>query len=158
MRRVLLAVLGLGFVLMGWGVVQAQPMMGKWWDIPEIREKIQLTQEQHEKMEKIFNESQMGRRDLIQKAKTSEETLNGLLRRVDLDTKAFDEELSRLISLRNETYQGMVRMKLDIRGILNQQQIEILLQEDPSVFDLGRGWAEEARRAWRQQMRRPIPE
>ena len=118
-----------------------KPVKGKWWEDQGLVEKVKITREQQEKINKIFDESQSKRKELRDKARELQARLSNIYGQADLDQDKFDETLSKFGNVLNQLYLGMVQMKLKIRKVLTKDQIKTLLAEYPRLFNINARWA-----------------
>lgn len=122
----------------------ARPVQGKWWENEDLVKKIKITQEQQDKINKIFNDSQNERKGLRAKGKELRTELDNILSKPALDQKKFDQALSQYNAARNKIFAEMVEMKLKIRKVFTLEQTKLLLAEYPRLFNLNVRWTRPA--------------
>jgi Spy/CpxP family protein refolding chaperone len=105
-----------------------------------LREKLQLKEQQLQKMNQIFNAYREKRIELTAEAQKLQLKLNNLLTQEKLDEKAVDQTQKNLIQMRMQMFQEMLGMKLAVRKMLTPDQIRLLLSEDARIFSTQKRW------------------
>lgn len=130
------------FLLMGLGA----PAGAQWWQDKALTQKLELTQEQLQEINRIFNAYQDQRKEYNAKGQKLQRELNDLLNRRQLDSKAVDRTLKDLSTNRIQMFQEMVNMKLMVRRVLKPEQVSLLLAEDAKIFSTQKRWTGKKRR------------
>ncbi len=99
----------------------------QWWQDKALREKLQLNEQQLQKMNQLFNAHKEKRIERSAEAQKLQLKLNNLLTQEKLDEKDVDQILRSLIQTRMKMFQEMVGMKLAVRKVLMPEQIRLLL-------------------------------
>lgn len=137
MQRFLgVALAGTMFLLIG----LSAPACAQWWQNKALSLKLELTQEQLQEINRIFNAYQNQRIEYTAQGQKLQRELNGLLNRQQLDDKAADLTLKALNTNRMRMFQEMVHMKLAVRRVLRPEQVSLLLAEDPKIFSTQKRW------------------
>ena len=118
----------------------------QWWQDKALREKLQLKEQQLQKMNQLFNAYKEKRIERTAEAQKLQLKLNNLLTQEKLDEKAVDQTQKTLIQTRMQMFQEMLGMKLAVRKVLMPDQIRLLLSEDAKIFSTQKRWAGMARR------------
>jgi len=118
----------------------------QWWQDKALREKLQLKEQQLQKMNQIFNGYKEKRIERSAEAQKLQMKLNNLLTQEKLDEKAVDQTQKTLIQTRMQMFQEMLGMKLAVRNVLMPDQIRLLLSEDARIFSTQKRWTGMARR------------
>jgi len=126
------------YLLLGFLISPAQ---GEWWRDKNLKEKLALTDTQVSEMEEVFTAYQKSQVDLQAEVKKAQIELKRLMSQKTLGREQVEKEVDALSQKRQQMLKEMVRMKLSVRGILTQGQVEALLAEDPDIFTIGRRWA-----------------
>ena len=136
MKRFLLLLFVSFFLMMGFNPsVEAQ-----WWQDKALREKLQLKEQQLQKMNQLFNAYREKRIERFAEAQKLRLKLNNLLTLEKLDEKAVDQTQKMLIQTRMQMFQEMLGMKLAVRKVLMPDQIKLLLSEDAKIFSTQKRW------------------
>ena len=111
----------------------AQPLFprGKWWKHPEVLEKVNLTEEQIQKIEKISDESMKKIIDLEARFKITRLDLESLLDQIDeekLDLKAIEKQIDKVNGIKGELEKERILMLARIRNVLPKETIKKLQQ------------------------------
>lgn len=112
----------------------------QWWQDKALREKLQLKEQQLQKMNQIFNAYKEKRIERSAEARKLQLKLNNLLTQEKLDEKAVDQTQKTLIQTRMQMFQEMLGMKLAVRKVLMPDQIRLLLSEDARIFSTQKRW------------------
>ena len=113
----------------------------QWWQDKALREKLQLKEQQLQKMNRLFNAYKEKRIERSAEAQKLQLKLNNLLALEKLDEKAVDQTQKTLIQTRMQMFQEMLDMKLGVRKVLMPDQIRLLLSEDARIFSTQKRWA-----------------
>ncbi len=113
----------------------------QWWQDKALREKLQLKEQQLQKMNQIFNAYKEKRIERSAEARKLQLKLNNLLTQEKLDEKAVDQTQKTLIQTRMQMFQEMLGMKLAVRKVLMPDQIRLLLSEDARIFSTQKRWS-----------------
>ncbi|MEE8552412.1 MAG: periplasmic heavy metal sensor [Desulfobacterales bacterium] len=113
----------------------------QWWQDKALREKLQLKEQQLQKMNRLFNAYKEKRIERSAEAQKLQLKLNNLLTQEKLDEKAVDQTQKTLIQARMQMFQEMLGMKLAVRKVLMPDQIRLLLSEDARIFSTQKRWA-----------------
>ena len=109
----------------GFAAAQDAPT-GKWWRLPRVAKRLNLSQEEKKKLDELFTQS---RRNLIRlKSKVEEERfeLEDLLEKEFLDESAVMEQFRRLEKARNDLAEERFRFLLGVRKIIGFERFELL--------------------------------
>ena len=112
----------------------------QWWQDKALSEKLQLKEQQLQKMNQIFNAYKEKRIELTAEAQKLQLNLNSQLTQEKLDEKAVDETQKNLIQTRMQMFQNMLDMKLSVRKVLMPEQVRLLLSEDANIFSTQKRW------------------
>ena len=137
MKRFLVLLLVNIFLIMG----LSSPAGAQWWQDKALREKLQLNEQQLQKMNQLFNAYKEKRIERSAEAQKLQLKLNNLLALEKLDEKAVDQTQKTLIQTRMQMFQEMLGMKLAVRKVLMPEQIRLLLSEDAKIFSPQKRWA-----------------
>jgi Spy/CpxP family protein refolding chaperone len=111
----------------------AQPLFpkGKWWKHPEVLEKINLTDKQIQKIEKVSDESMRKIIELEARFKIARLDLENLLDQIDeekLDLNAIEKQIDMVNRIKGELEKERILMLARIRNILPKETIQKLQQ------------------------------
>lgn len=111
----------------------AQPSFpkGKWWKHPEVMEKIELSEDQIQEIEKISNESMRKIIKLEAEFEIARMDLDNLLDQVEekkLDIKALEKQIDIVNRARGELDKERILMLARIRNVLPKDKIETLIR------------------------------
>ena len=112
----------------------------QWWQDKALRDKLQLKEQQLQKMNQLFNDHKEKRIERSAEAQKLQMKLNNLLTQEKLDEKAVDQTQKTLIQSRMQMFQEMLGMKLAVRKVLMPEQIRLLLSEDAKIFSTQKRW------------------
>jgi Spy/CpxP family protein refolding chaperone len=99
---------------------------GKWWRIPEVAEKLALTDAQKQQLDTLFM-SNRGRLVELKSALERERTeLNALLEKEPVDEAAIMTQLKKLESARTDLSSERLRFGLEVRKILGYERFQDL--------------------------------
>jgi Spy/CpxP family protein refolding chaperone len=137
MKRFLILVLVNIFLIMGLTAYAG----AQWWQDKALKEKLQLKEQQLQKMNQLFNDYREKRIEHSAEAQKLQLKLNNLLTQEKLDERAVDQTQKTLIQKRMQMFQEMLGMKLAVRKVLMPDQIRLLLSEDAKIFSTQKRWA-----------------
>jgi Spy/CpxP family protein refolding chaperone len=112
---------------------------GRWWNNPEMAQKIGLTSDQTKKMDDIFQQSRLRLIDLNATVQKEETMMEPLMSADQPDEAKVLSQIDRVAQARAELEKANARMLLGIRRVLNQDQWKKLQAEIPPPADNGRG-------------------
>jgi Spy/CpxP family protein refolding chaperone len=117
-RRI--ALLLLSVFVAGSALAQLPP--GKWWRRPDIVQKLNLTDEQQDKLEAIFRSTAPDLIDLKAEVDKENIALRGELDRSQFDRAAIHRIAVRLNDARGKLFDRTLSMLVDMRAVLNDPQ------------------------------------
>lgn len=103
--------------------------MGRWWDNPEIAQKIGLTEDQKKKMNDIFQQHRLKLIDLDASLKKEEFSMEPLLQADQPDEGKILAQIDRVAQARAELEKANARMLLGLRRTLTPEQWKKLQEE-----------------------------
>lgn len=118
-RRIALFLLAVVFAAMP---LAAQLPPGKWWRRPEIVQKLNLTDEQQDRLETIFRAAAPDLIDLKAEVDKESIALRGEIDRPQLDRAAIHRIALRLNEARGKLFDRELGMLVDMRGVLTDPQ------------------------------------
>jgi protein CpxP len=104
---------------------------GRWWDNPEMAEKLSLTSDQQKKMDDIFQQNRLRLIDLTAALQKEEITLEPLLDSDTPDEPKILAQIDRVAQSRAELEKANARFLLGIRRVLTAEQWKKLQAEGP---------------------------
>jgi Spy/CpxP family protein refolding chaperone len=104
---------------------------GRWWNNPDVAQKLGLTADQQKKMESVFEQSRPGLMDLSGTVRKEEETMAPLLAADQPDESKILGQIDRIAQARAELEKANARMLLGLRRILTPDQWKTLQAMDP---------------------------
>jgi Spy/CpxP family protein refolding chaperone len=104
---------------------------GRWWNNPEIAQKLGLTADQQKKMDEVFQESRLRLIDLNASLQKEEAVLEPLIGSDQPDESKILPQIDRVAQARAELEKANARMLLGVRRILTQDQWKKLQAEGP---------------------------
>lgn len=128
MRKVLLSLLGLFFVFPAFGQRLRMLMESKWWEKPQVIEKLQLTPEQQKTINTIFVEHMNRIIDLKAEVEKRELALNELLDTENPQEKDLLKAVNGLIQARMSLEKERATMHVRIRTQLTKAQWDMVKQ------------------------------
>ena len=134
---VTLVAIFLGFV----STSSAKSAKDKWWKDQALVQKVKITKEQHDKIDKIFRKSRSDLKELRTKAGELKTQLNNMFGKADLDQERFSETLMKFADIRKHQYIERMQVKLQVREVFVKDQIKILLAEYPKIFNFSAKWS-----------------
>ena len=127
-----LVMIFLGFV----STLSAKSAKDRWWKNQDLVQKVKITEEQQNKIDKVFKKSRSDLKKLRTKSSELNTQLNSIFGKEDLDQEKFGETLMKFADIRQQQYIEMVQMKVKVREVLTKDQIKIILAEYPGIFNL----------------------
>jgi Spy/CpxP family protein refolding chaperone len=130
--RVLLAAL-----MLVAAVAEAQPgppspmPHGKWWRQPELVQKLELNREQQKRLDAIFQAAADELIDAKADTRKLEVALRGELDRTQLRRAEIQRIATQLSAARAKLFERELMMLIDMRGVLDENQWELLQDEMP---------------------------
>jgi len=112
---------------------------GRWWNNPDMAQKIGLTSDQQKKMDDIFQQSRLRLIDLNATLQKEETVMEPLMSADQPDEARVLAQIDRVAQARAELEKANARMLLGIRRVMNQDQWKKLQAEVPPPNDNGRG-------------------
>jgi Spy/CpxP family protein refolding chaperone len=104
---------------------------GRWWNNPEMVQKLSLTTDQQKKMDDIFQQSRLKLIDLNASLQKEEVVLEPLVAADQPDESRVLAQIDRVAQARAELEKANARMLLGIRRVLNQDQWKKLQTREP---------------------------
>jgi Spy/CpxP family protein refolding chaperone len=104
---------------------------GRWWNNPEMVQKLSLTTDQQKKMDDIFQQSRLKLIDLNASLQKEEVVLEPLVAADQPDESRVLAQIDRVAQARAELEKANARMLLGIRRVLNQDQWKKLQTHEP---------------------------
>ena len=104
---------------------------GRWWNNPEMVQKLSLTSDQQKKMDDIFQQSRLKLIDLNASLQKEEVVLEPLVAADQPDESRVLAQIDRVAQARAELEKANARMLLGIRRVLNQDQWKKLHTREP---------------------------
>ena len=104
---------------------------GRWWNNPELVQKLGLTPDQQKKMEAIFEQSRPGLTDLLTNVRKEEMAMEPLLSADQPDEGRILAQIDRIAAARAELEKANARMLLGLRRVLTPDQWKTLQANEP---------------------------
>lgn len=104
---------------------------GRWWNNPDLVQKLSLTPDQQKKMEAVFEQSRPTLMDLSATVRKEEMAMEPLLSVDQPDEARILAQIDRLAQARAELEKAYARMLLGVRRLLTQEQWKILQANEP---------------------------
>jgi Spy/CpxP family protein refolding chaperone len=104
---------------------------GRWWNNPEMAQKLGLTADQQKKMDAVFQESRLRLIDLNASLQKEEAILEPLIGDDQPEESKILPQIDRVAQARAELEKANARMLLGVRRILTQEQWKKLQSEGP---------------------------
>ena len=104
---------------------------GRWWDNPEMAQKLGLTTDQQKRMDDVFQQSRLKLIDLNASLQKEEIGLEPLMSADQPDESKILTQIDRVAQARAELEKANARMLLGIRRVLNAEQWKKLQAEQP---------------------------
>ena len=112
---------------------------GRWWNNPEMAQKLGLTPEQQKKIDDVFQESRLKLIDLNASLQKEEVILEPLVSADQPDESKILPQIDRVAQARAELEKANARMLLGIRRVLTPEQWKKLRAEERSRPGMGPG-------------------
>ncbi len=107
---------------------------GKWWKNSEVVQKLQLTDDQLQRLEKIFQDNRLRLIDLHATLEKEEAQLEPLVEAENPDEGQVNSQIDKVAAARAELEKGHTRMLLELRKVLTTEQWKTL-HSLPPHFD-----------------------
>jgi protein CpxP len=104
---------------------------GRWWNNPDMVQKLGLTADQQKKMDDIFQQSRLRLIDLNASLQKEEAIMEPLMAADQPDESKILSQIDRVAQARAELEKANARMLLGVRRVLNQDQWKKLQAEAP---------------------------
>lgn len=104
---------------------------GRWWNNPELAQKLGLTADQQKKMEAVFQQNRSSLMDLSAAVRKEEATIEPLLGVDQPDESKILAQIDRVAQARAELEKANARMLLGLRRVLTPEQWKTLQAEEP---------------------------
>jgi periplasmic protein CpxP/Spy len=104
---------------------------GRWWNNPELVQKLGLTADQQKKMEAVFEQSRPSLMDLSASLRKEESGMEPLLAADQPDEGKILAQIDRVAQARAELEKANARMLLGLRRLLTPDQWKTLQAEEP---------------------------
>jgi Spy/CpxP family protein refolding chaperone len=106
---------------------------GRWWNNPELVQKLGLTADQQKKMEAIFQQNRPSLMDLSSSLHKEETSMEPLLAADQPDEGKILAQIDRVAQARAELEKANARMLLGLRRVLTPDQWKTLQAEEPHM-------------------------
>jgi Spy/CpxP family protein refolding chaperone len=106
---------------------------GRWWNNPELVQKLGLTADQQKKMEAIFQQNRPSLMDLSSSLRKEETSMEPLLAADQPDEGKILAQIDRVAQARAELEKANARMLLGLRRVLTPDQWKTLQAEEPHM-------------------------
>jgi Spy/CpxP family protein refolding chaperone len=104
---------------------------GRWWNNPEMVQKLSLNSDQQKKMDDIFQQNRLRLIDLNANAQREEITMEPLMAADTPDEPKILAQIDKIAQARAELEKANARFLLGIRRVLTQEQWQKLRAEMP---------------------------
>jgi periplasmic protein CpxP/Spy len=104
---------------------------GRWWNNPDMAQKLGLTPDQQKKMDAVFEQSRPGLFDLLTAVHNEEAAMEPLLAADQPDEGKILAQIDRVAQARLELEKANGRMLLGLRKVLSPQQWKTLQSFEP---------------------------
>jgi periplasmic protein CpxP/Spy len=101
---------------------QFSPLSGRWWKTPYMVQKVDLTAEQQQKMDDIFQQNRVKLIDLTATLDKEEAILEPLMAAAQPDAAKIRPQIDRVATARAELEKANANMLLSMRLVLTQEQ------------------------------------
>ena len=108
------------------------PPPGKWWERPEMVEKLKITPDQQKKLDEVFQQSRSKLIDLHAALDKEEGLLDPLMKAQSPDDSKILPEIDRIAQARVELEKAEARLLLGMRHVLTLEQWRLLEVERPN--------------------------
>ena len=112
---------------------------GRWWNNPEMAQKLGLTADQQKRMDDIFQQNRLRLIDLNAGVQKAEVTMEPLVSADQPDEAKIEAQIDRVAQARAELEKANARFLLAIRQVLTPEQWKKLQTEEPRAGDLRPG-------------------
>jgi Spy/CpxP family protein refolding chaperone len=120
------------------GMPMGGPPMGKWWKNAEVVQKLQLSDDQLQRLEKIFQDSRLRLIDLHAALEKEEAQLEPLVEAENPDEGQVNSQIDKVAAARAELEKGNTRMLLELRKVLTTEQWKTLQSMPPHFGPMDR--------------------
>ena len=114
------------------------PSMGKWWKNAEVVQKLQLSDDQLQRLEKIFQDNRLHLIDLHAALEKEEAQLEPLVEAENPDVGQVNSQIDKVAAARAELEKGNTRMLLELRKVLTTEQWKTLQSIPPHFGSMDR--------------------
>jgi periplasmic protein CpxP/Spy len=104
---------------------------GRWWNNPDLAQKLGLTEDQQKQMESVFEQNRSGLLDLLAAVRKEEAEMEPLLMADHLDDSRILAQIDRVTQARADLERANGRMLLSMRKVLSSQQWKTLQSFEP---------------------------
>ena len=104
---------------------------GRWWNNPELVQKLGLSADQQKRMEAVFEQSRPGLTDLSDKVRRQEGAMEPLLGVDQPDEGKILAQIDQVAQARAELEKANARMLLGLRRVLTPEQWKTLQEDEP---------------------------
>lgn len=104
---------------------------GRWWNNPDLVQKLSLTPDQQKKMEAVFEQSRPSLMDLGAAVRKEEMAMEPLLSADQPDEGKILAQIDRVVQARAELEKAYARMLLGVRRVLTPEQWKTLQANEP---------------------------
>ena len=111
---------------------------GRWWNNPELAQKLGLSADQQKRMEAVFQQARPGLMDLSGTVRKEEQSMEPLLAADQPDESKILSQIDRVAQARAELEKANARMLLGLRRILTVDQWKTLQAMEPRIDPRGR--------------------
>lgn len=135
-KRIVIALI----VLAGTMAAEAQQLPpGKWWQRPELAQRLELTRDQQDRLDAIFRASANELIDAKAEVDKLHVALRGEIDRPQLQRQDVQRVAAQLNVARGRLFERELMMLVDMHGVLNQEQWNRLRTHLDRMQDRGRG-------------------
>lgn len=100
---------------------------GKWWRMPKVAEKLNVTAEEQERLDELFVASERRLIDLRSDVQKQELELKALLDQADLDAPACAAQFDKLLNARSAVARERFSFHVAVRDLLGLERYRVLL-------------------------------
>jgi periplasmic protein CpxP/Spy len=104
---------------------------GRWWNNPDMAQKLGLTADQQKRMEAVFEQNRAGLTDLLENVHKEEEAMKPLLAADQPDDGKILAQIDRVAQARADLERANGRMLLGLRKVLSPEQWKTLQSFEP---------------------------
>ncbi len=112
---------GIAFLLTA-SLASAQMPPGKWWQRPELVQDLQLTAEQRDKLDAVFQNAATELIDRKADVEKAQVALRGELDRPEIRKAELQKIVTQVSQARARQFEREVMMLVDMRSVLNEEQ------------------------------------